>query len=270
MSTLLDRYGPCALVTGASSGIGEAFARELAREGFDLVLVARRKERLEALVAELRASRMQCENVDVLVLDLTRPDFIDAIVDGCRGRDIGLLVSNAGDGAKGAFEETPLAKKHAILDLNCRAPLVLADEFIPRFKERGRGGLIITSSIESVVGFPYSATYAASKAFATALGEGLWGELDGSGVDVLVLEPGATDTEILALQGMDAQGMPGLMQPAAVVRTALDHLGRGPVVVAGRMNRLLVGLLSLLPKRIAIRAAGKGMRDAIAKGRAQP
>ncbi|MBW2387596.1 MAG: SDR family NAD(P)-dependent oxidoreductase [Deltaproteobacteria bacterium] len=270
MGSLLDRYGPCALVTGASSGIGEAFARELAKEGFDLVLVARRKERLEALAAELRASRSACENVEVLALDLTRPDFIDAIVSACEKRDIGLLVSNAGAGAKGAFDETPLDKKHALLELNCRAPMILADQFIPRFKKRGCGGLIITSSIESVVGFPYSATYAATKAFATALGEGLWGELDGSGVDILVLEPGSTDTETLALQGMNAKDMIGLMQPASVARTALDRLGRGPVVIAGRMNRLLVGLLSLLPRRIAIRAAGKGMRDAIAKGRAQP
>ena len=269
MGSLLERYGPCALVTGASSGIGEAFSRELAREGFDLVLVARRKERLDALVAELRALQPETGNVEVLALDLTRSDFIDAVVNGCQGKDIGLLISNAGAGAKGPFEETPLEKKHAILDLNCRAPLVLADEFIPRFKKRGRGGLVITSSIESVVGFPYSATYAASKAFATALGEGLWGELDGSGVDVLVLEPGATDTETLALQGMKAEDMAGLMQPAAVARTALDRLGRGPVVIAGRLNRLLVGLLALLPRKIAIRAAGKGIRDAIAKGRAQ-
>ena len=186
MGSLLDRYGPCALITGASSGIGDAFARQLAREGFDLVLVARRKERLDALVADLRASQSGGGNIDVLALDLTRPDFIDVIASFCRGRDIGLLVSNAGAGLKGAFDETPLEKKHAILELNCRAPMVLADAFIPRFKERGRGGLIITSSIESVVGFPFSATYAATKAFATSLGEGLWGELDGSGVDVQI------------------------------------------------------------------------------------
>jgi len=270
MGSLLERYGPCALVTGASSGIGDAFARELAGEGFDLVLVARRRDRLDALAAELRATQKGVGNIEVLALDLTGPDFIDTIVNACEERDIGLLVSNAGAGAKGAFDETPLDKKYALLELNCRAPLILADEFIPHFKKRGRGGLIITSSIESVLGFPYSATYAATKAFATALGEGLWGELDGSGIDILVLEPGSTDTETLALQGMNAQDMMGLMQPASVARTALDRLGRGPVVVAGRMNRLLVALLSLLPRRIAIRAAGKGMRDAIAKGRARP
>jgi short-subunit dehydrogenase len=270
MATLLERYGPWALVTGASSGIGDAFARELAREGFDLVLVARRKERLEALAAELRAAPAAGGSVEVLELDLTHPDFIDAIANCCEGKDIGLLVSNAGAGAKGPFEETPLELKHALLDLNCRAPMMLADAFIPRFKKRGRGGLIITSSIESVVGFPYSATYAATKAFATALGEGLWGELDGSGVDVLVLEPGSTDTETLGLQGMKAEDMAGLMQPASVARTALDRLGRGPVVIAGRMNRLLIGTLSWLPRKFAIRAVGKGIRDAIEKGRAKP
>lgn len=269
MGNLLDRYGPCALITGASSGIGEAFARELANEGFALVLVARRKERLEALADDLRALRGGDADIEVLALDLARPDFIDAIVDACQGKDIGLLVSNAGDGAKGAFDETLVEKKLALLDLNCRTPLVLADEFIPRFKERGEGGLIITSSIEAVVGFPYSATYAATKAFVTSLGEGLWGELDGTGVDILVLEPGATNTEILPRQGMNAQGMLGLMQPAEVARTALGQLGHGPVIVAGWMNRILVGILSWLPRRLAIHMAGKGMRDAIEKGKAQ-
>jgi short-subunit dehydrogenase len=269
MATLLERYGPWAIVTGASSGIGDAFARGLASEGFDLVLVARRKERLEALAAELREPDGGGRNVEVLELDLTRANFIEAITTCCEERDIGLVVSNAGAGAKGPFDETPLEQKHAMLELNCRAPMILADTFIPRFKQRGRGGLIITSSIESVVGFPYSATYAATKAFATALGEGLWGELDGSGVDVLVLEPGSTDTETLALQGMNAKDMAGLMQPASVARTALDRLGRGPVVIAGRMNRLLMGMLSWLPRKMAIRAVGKGIKDAIEKGRAR-
>jgi short-subunit dehydrogenase len=267
MGNLIDRYGPWALVTGASSGIGEAYARQLASEGFDLVLVARRQDRLTALAAELRSG--SSVEVELLVVDLGRPDFIDAVAKGCQGKDIGLLISNAGSGAKGAFDETPLEKKLALIDLNCRAHLVLADTFIPRFKERGSGGLIITSSIESVVGFPYSASYAASKAFATALGEGLWGELDGTGVDVLVLEPGSTDTETLPDQGMRAEDMAGLMQPAEVARTALDHLGKGPVIIAGRMNRVLMRLLSWLPKRVAIRTVGKGIRDAIQKGSAQ-
>lgn len=265
MDNLLDRYGPCALVTGASSGIGEAYARQLASEGFDLVLVARRKDRLEALVAELQEN--SAIEIDILVIDLGRPDFIEELAKGCQGKDIGLLISNAGSGAKGAFDETPLAKKLALIDLNCRAHLVLADEFIPRFKQRGGGGLIITSSIEATIGFPYSATYAASKAFAASLGEGLWGELNGTGVDVLVLEPGATDTETLPDQGMKAEDMSGLMQPAEVASIALKKLGHGPVVVAGGMNRVMVRVLSWLPKGFAIRMVGKGIRDAIEKGR---
>ena len=102
----------------------------------------------------------------------------------------------------------------------------------------------------------------------TALGEGLWGELDGTGVDVLVLEPGATDTETLPDQGMRAEGMTGGMQPKDVARTALANLAKGPVVIAGGMNRVLIGALSWLPRRFAIRMAGKGIRDAIEKGRA--
>ncbi|MFT5441252.1 MAG: short-subunit dehydrogenase [Myxococcota bacterium] len=263
MKSLLERYGPCAVVTGASSGIGEAFARELAAEGFELVLVARRRDRLDALAAELSS---ECA---VVVADLSSVDFASDIMKVCEGKDVGLVISNAGDGAKGSFEEIPLERKLTIIDVNCRAPMILAHEFLPRFKVRGSGGFIITSSIESVVGFPYSAAYAASKSFATSLGEGLWGELEGSGVDVLVVEPGATDTEILAHQGMRAQDMMGLMQPVDVARVGLSRLGRGPVVVAGRLNRLLVGLLALLPRGFAVRMAGKGMLDSINKGRAR-
>jgi short-subunit dehydrogenase len=264
-SAHLAKYGPWAIVTGASSGIGEHFARALAAGGFDLVLVARRKDRLDALASELKREH-DCE-VETVVLDLTRPDFCEILLDRVGDRDVGLLVNNAGDGAKGPFHEQSLESKLALLDLNCRAPLMLLDAFAPRLIERGRGGVIITSSIESVIGFPLSASYAATKAYATSLGEGLWGELRYHGVDVMVLEPGATDTELLPRSGMKAEDMMGIMTPAEVATSALAQLGKRPVFIAGRMNRVLTTLLSLLPRRLAITAAGKGMRDAIEKGK---
>ncbi len=266
-SELLAKYGPWALVTGSSSGIGEQFARALAAAGFDLILVARREDRLESLGREL--TQMHGGKVETVVLDLARPDFCGQLLARIdeRGCDVGLVVNNAGNGAKGAFHEQALESKLSLLDLNCRAPLILMDAFAPRLIARGKGGIIITSSIEAVVGFPYSASYAASKAYATALGEGLWGELRRHGVDVMVLEPGATDTELLPRSGMKAEDMAGLMSPAAVATSALQNLGKRPVFVAGFMNRVLVSLLSLLPRRFAIAAAGKGMRDAIEKGR---
>jgi short-subunit dehydrogenase len=264
MTSLLSKYGAWAIVTGASSGIGEGFARVLASHGFSLILVARRGDRLEKLAPNLL--QLGAGAAEIAVLDLARSDFLDELIQKCDGREIGLVVSNAGDGAKGSFEELPREKKLALIDINCRAPLLLADAFLPRLRAQGRGGFIITSSIESVVGFPYSASYAATKAFASSLGQGLWGELRGTGVDVLVLEPGATDTELLPRSGMKPEDMAGLMQPEEVARQALEKLGHGPVVVAGVMNRVLVGLLSLLPKGLAVRMVGFGMRSAIEKG----
>ena len=264
-TNFLERYGPWAIVTGASSGIGEGFARVLAENGMSLILTARSRAKLEALADELRSGA----GVEVVVVeaDLAVSDFIEGLMDAVEGKDIGLVVSNAGDGAKGPFAEQTLASKIGLLDLNCRAPLLLADRFVPRLIERGRGGFLITSSIESVVGFPLSASYAATKAFATSLGEGLWGELREAGVDVLVLEPGATDTAILKRSGMDGRDMIGLMQPGQVAREAIDRLASGPVFVAGGMNRFLTGLLRRLPRGFAVRMVGRGMADAIEKGK---
>jgi short-subunit dehydrogenase len=253
------------VVTGASSGIGEQFARLLAVEGLHLVLVARRSERLEKLAKELR--EQHSIEVEALVLDLTRIDFLEPLLSACEQKDVGLVVSNAGAGAKGLHHETPREKLEAILDLNCRAPLLLAHAFAPKLIERGRGGLLLTGSMEGYLGFPYSAGYAASKAFVHSLGEGLWGELRERGIDVLVLAPGPTDTEILPKQGIDPGQMIGLKPPSEVARLGLERLHRGPVVQVGLLNRAFVAFLSLLPRGLAVRIAGRGMRDAIEKSR---
>jgi short-subunit dehydrogenase len=262
----LEKYGPWALVTGASSGIGEQFARVLAEMGLDLVLVARRTERIEKLAEELRGSHGV--EVEPLTLDLSEPDFLGPLVRACKGKDIGLVVSNAGIGAKGLCHEAQREQLTQMLAANCRAPLLLAHALVPALIERGRGGLLLTGSIEGFVGFPYSAAYAATKAFVTSFGEGLWGELREHGVDVLVLAPGATDTEILPKSGFDPQDMAGLMAPETVARLTLRRLGRGPVYVPGILNRAFVGFLSLLPRRLAVVIAGRGMRAALEKARA--
>jgi short-subunit dehydrogenase len=263
--TFLEKYGPWALVTGASSGIGEQFARVLAEAGFDLVLVARRTERIEKLAEELRGSHGVA--VEPRTLDLCEPDFLAPLARACEGKDIGLIVSNAGIGAKGLCHEAQREQLTQVLHANCRAPLLLAHAFVPALIERGRGGLLLTASIEGFVGFPYSAAYAATKAFVTSFGEGLWGELREHGVDVLVLAPGATDTELLPKSGFDPRDMAGLMSPERVARLALHRLGRGPLYVPGILNRAFVGFLSLLPRRLAVLVAGRGMRAALEKAR---
>jgi hypothetical protein len=171
-------------------------------------------------------------------------------------------------GLKGPHAEISPEKLNKMVDLNCRAPMQLTRSFAPRLIERGRGGFIFTGSIEARQGFPYSAAYAATKAFLQSFGESLWVELGALGIDVLVVNPGPTDTEALPLQGMDAASMKGLMPPGVVAAHALARIGRGPVTVPGRLNRVMMRLLSFLPRRLALTVAGRGMLDAIARGRA--
>ncbi len=270
MSTENDfcqRYGPWAVVAGASSGIGAEFARLLAEAGLHLILIARRSERLESMADELRA---ECGvEVSILELDLGRSDFLAAIRAACGDREVGLLVYNAGRPAKGPLCEADPDELEGVLNVNCRAPLLFAREFVPDLIRRGGGGLLLVGSIEGFQGFPYSGVYSASKAFLLSMGESLWAEVRGVGVDVLVLLPGATDTELLAKSGVDREDMvTGVMGPAAVARIGLDQLGKGrPSVIAGNVNRLMIGAMSMLPRRLRVLAGGKGIRDALDKHR---
>src|SRR5262249_5999725 len=152
-----DRYGPWALVTGASSGIGEAFARALAARGLHLVLTARRVPELEALAASLRAEHH--DEVRVAGVDLARGGFLPALTAACAGVDVGLIVANAGFGLKGEHHEQDPERLTAMLSVNCLAPMLLANAFAPRLIARGRGGILFTSSIESFLPFPWSSAY---------------------------------------------------------------------------------------------------------------
>jgi short-subunit dehydrogenase len=261
---LKHRYGPWALVTGASSGIGAEVARALAAHKIDLIITARRAPLLDALADELRGTHGV--QVEVVALDLSRPDFLSTVAEVCAGKDIGLVVSNAGFGVKGEHHAQDPQQLTAMLNVNCHAPMLLANAFAPRLLARGRGGLLLTGSIEGYLGFPWSSAYAATKAFVLNLGEGLWGELHGRGVDVLVLMPGATDTDAPTLQGVDKKKIPGaIMPPSEVARLALARLSRGPAFIPGWQNRLLMWLLTALPRRLALRLAGKGIRDSLAQ-----
>ncbi|GAB3279479.1 SDR family NAD(P)-dependent oxidoreductase [Parahaliea aestuarii] len=256
-----DRYGPLAVVTGASSGIGAGFAEELAARGLDLLLVARRGEHLQQLAVRLRN---ECDvAVEVLVADLAHPVGIESLARVLQGRDCGLLVSNAGFGLKGAHEDNDPAVMAEMLQLNCQAPLQLCHRLIPALRARGRGGIIITSSVEGLMGVPYSSVYAASKAFTNSLAEGLWGELSPAGIDVLALCPGSTDTEAHEKQGIDRSTLEGMMSPREVAREALDNLAKGPVYVAGEQNRAMFDGLLAMPRREALLALGDNIRRAL-------
>src|SRR5262249_19631722 len=147
------RYGPWAIVTGASSGIGAEFARALAERGVHLIVTARREALLESLAAELRAAHGV--EVRAVALDLAQRDFIATLMKECAGLDVGLVVSNAGFGLKGEHHRLEAAALDAMLDVNCRAPMLLAHAFAPSLARRGRGGMIFTGSIEGFLGFPW-------------------------------------------------------------------------------------------------------------------
>ena len=250
------RYGPFALVTGASSGIGAEFARQLAALGLSVIVCARRKDRLDTLCAEIRARH----GVEALALesDLARADFLAPLQAAIGDRDVGLLVNNAGFGDKGPFFESDLAMQLRMLDTNCRAPLILTHAFGPKLLARGRGGIVFTSSTAAFQGLPFSSHYAATKGYELQLAEGLWYELRGRGIDVLALCPGPTDTEGPRRTGVQADKVP--VKPMAVgpvVAAALAALGGGPSVIPGWTNRALYLASKVLPRRVSAELAGR-------------
>lgn len=257
-----ERYGEWAIVTGASSGIGEAFAYALAERGIKPLLVARREEELQRVAMTVK----QRYNIECawLVLDMAEANFIERLLIACGDREIGLVIGNAAYNPPGAFLDLPRADLMRTLDVNDRANLLLAHAFLPRLKKRGRGGFMLVSSVEAFAGMPYSAVYSASKAFVLSLGEALWGEFRRSGVDVLTLVPGPTDTPLLASRNLKIKGMPA----SEVANIGLDHLGKGPSVVPGILNRWAFRLLRRLPRRWQLRLTGGPMKKIVVDMRA--
>lgn len=257
-SAFINRYGPVAVVTGASSGIGRSFARQLAARGLNLVLVARRIDRLEALAEELRHAHGS--TVRVSAIDLSEPSAAEQVLDATADLDVGLVISNAGFGFKGEHAANDPKSMTDMLMVNCNVPMLLAHGFIPRLRQRGRGGLLFTSSVEGLIGCPYSTAYSASKALVNSLGEGLWAELSPDDIDVLTICPGATDTEAAALQGIDPSTLQNVMSPDEVARLALDNLGNGPTLITSEHYRASFETLLALPRRDALMAMARGMK----------
>lgn len=252
------RYGPVALITGASSGIGRAFAEQLAARGLDLILLARREERLQFIAQQLQ--RHFGVTVNICPVDLAGGDAAQTILEATGTLDIGLVVSNAGFGYKGAFETGPAQLMTDMLAVNCHAPTQLAHGFVPRLKRRGRGGLIFTASVEGLIGCPYSAVYSATKGYMTSLGEALWAELSPEGIDVLTLCPGATDTEALDRHGIDRASLQSLMPADDVARLALDNMREGPTYIPSEHYKASFGRLLAMPRREALMAMAKSMK----------
>jgi short-subunit dehydrogenase len=243
-----DRYGPWAAVTGASSGIGLAIAGELASRGLDLVLVARRAEVLADVASKLSAVHpVACE---VLPADLATVAGRAAVRARIDTLDVGLLVHAAGYGTAGSFLATDPVAEAELLQVNAQAALELAHALAPRLAARGRGGLVLMSSIVAFQGVPRAANYAASKAYVQSLAEALAIELRPHGVDVLASAPGPVHSAFAARAGMD-QGRAA--DPATVAAATVNALGRSATVRPGLLAKFLGGTLSTAPRALRVR-----------------
>jgi short-subunit dehydrogenase len=226
----VDRYGPWAVIAGASEGTGRALARKLAANGMPSVLLARRREPLDALIAEIRAeSGIECIAATV---DLAAPDALSRIVAAVGDREIGLFVSNAGADPNGSrFLDIDVQAWLKLAQRSVMTTLQCCHHFAAPMRARGKGGLLLINSGACYGGASYMATYSASKAFTLAFGEGLWAELRPHGVDVLNLVLGQTDTpafrKLLGEKGLPVPA--NIASPDDVAALALERLPHGPI-----------------------------------------
>lgn len=251
------------LITGASSGIGEVFARKLSARGESLVLVARSEDKLAALCNELgRAHNIGCQYV---VADLTRNDGPARLFEETKRRalEVETLINNAGFGSMGDFASLDLVRELEIIDLNVKALVALTHLYLAPMRERKAGAIINVASTAAFQPVPYMATYAATKAFVLSFSEALWEENRARGIKVLALCPGVTDTNFFdAAQMKERPPMRIAQTPEQVVDAALHALERGKGhVVSGWMNYLQTEAERFLPRSLIVRVAGKAIRS---------
>lgn len=259
----MDHHGTTALITGASSGLGEQFAADLAARGADLVLVARRADRLEALAARLRAAHGV--RVVPLAADLARADATAGLVAALaeRGLAVTTLVNCAGFGSTAPFLEASPGSATDQVALNVTTLVALTRALLPGMVASGRGALVNVASLAGHQPAPGMAVYGATKAFVLSFTEALAVELRGTGVRVLCLSPGSTRTEFYAVSGTSDEGA-RFQTPEQVVATALRALDRRRTpasVVSGHANRLLAATSRVLPRRLVLDLAARSVHQ---------
>ncbi|MFI9757932.1 SDR family NAD(P)-dependent oxidoreductase [Streptomyces sp. NPDC051963] len=237
----VDRYGPWALVAGASEGVGAAYARAMAERGLDVVLLARRQAALDEVASAIRADTGA--DTRTLAVDLSHHDAMETIVAATAGLDIGTVMYCAGaDPDYEPFLARPVETAVAMVDRNCVMPLRLCHHFAAPMQARGKGAIVLLSSAAGLYGSTNLVAYSATKAFDMVMAEALWTELHGNGVDVLSLVLGATDTpalrRMLVAQGIlvspdDPAPLPGVSTPDEVVAAAITNLPNGPTCFVG-------------------------------------
>jgi len=245
---------PVALVTGASTGIGEEFARQLAARGNDLVLVARDHARLDALAEELAEARGA--HAEVLASDLTNDEQLAAVEE--RARNVDVLVNNAGYGSFGNFYELDLAVEVREVELNVLALMRLTHAAAGAMAARGNGAILNVSSLAGFQPGPMNATYSATKAFVTSFTEAVHEEMKGTGVSVSVLCPGFTHTEFQERANAPASSVPGFMWQNApeVASAGLDGLARNKaIIIPGSVNKVLGAFSNMTPDAVTRRVS---------------
>ena len=246
MVDLTAKYGSYALVTGAASGIGRAFAEVLARRGVNPIILDINAKEAESFQKEL--NKKYKVDARLLVLDLSAPDFMQAIIEATQALDVGLVIHSAVVSFIGEYLEIPVEQHRKLVDVNVCSSMEIAYYFCNQFKARKRGGLILLSSASALQGSALVQHYAASKAYILTLAEGLWYELRPHGVDVLGLMPGSTDTPAIRVGDPDLR-QAYIMQPAEVALEALEVLGRQPSLISGSRNRWSFFLLTRVLSR---------------------
>jgi len=258
-----SKYGSWALVTGGSSGIGAELARQIAKKGLNVILVARQQERLDLLALEIE--KMHGVKVMSIPADLTTQEGIERVKTETETLEVGLLVNNAGREDSGYFLETSLEMAVETLDLNVRAPLQLTHHFVRKMANRRKGGILFMASIVGFQGVPFIANYAATKAWDLIFAESLAAELKSTGIDVSVATPGFTKTELSP--DFDFSGLPLNPMPAvSVAKTALGGLGAKRLTVPGFVNKFLyVSGKYLLPRFMNTWSFGMVFRSVLRK-----
>jgi len=252
------KYGPWALVAGASEGLGAAYAKELAKRRINLVLIARRLHQLELLASKLRSEyeiEIKCHTIDLADFQQTKLLFSQLEI------NIGLLVYNAAYSPIGNFEDISEEDLSKIVNVNIKTPLLLSKLVSKKMIEKGKGGIILMSSLAGTQGSPKIATYAASKAFNSILAEGIWHELKKHGIDVLASCAGAITTPGYK-NAQNTKDAPGTLDADTVVLKTLYALGKNPTIIPGITNKVAHFFMGrLFPRKLAISIMNKNTKN---------
>ncbi|NHJ06301.1 MAG: SDR family NAD(P)-dependent oxidoreductase [Candidatus Heimdallarchaeota archaeon] len=239
-NNFIDEFGPWALIAGASEGIGAAFAREVAKKGLNVAIISRRKDVLEKLAEEINEEYQV--QTKVIEQDLTSPKLLEELTSKTEDLNLGLVIFNAALSPIGLFHNTTIEVHQKVIDLNCRAPMILSYHFGNKMKERGKGGIILMSSLAGLQGNPIHTHYSATRAYNINLAEGLWDELKKDGIKVMVVLAGPTKTPNWKrsdpIEPISVKSI--ILEPKEVAKQALKAFRRikKPYFIPGGKNKL--------------------------------